>query len=44
MSKIIQTLLDEAAKPWYTGKPDPKFKRSVELLKNWFVENEKEHA
>jgi hypothetical protein len=34
----------QGAKPWYTGKPDPKFKRSVELLKNWFVENEKEHA
>ena len=31
------------AKPWDT-KPDPKFKKSIEILKNWFVENEKEHA
>lgn len=34
----------EGAKPWYTGRPDPKFKQSVEKLKTWFVENEKEHA
>ena len=31
------------AKPW-DNKPDPRFKRSIELLKNWFVENEKEHS
>ena len=31
------------AQPW-DAKSDPRFKRSVEILKNWFVENEKEHA
>jgi hypothetical protein len=31
------------AKPW-DSRPDPRFKKSVEILKNWFVENEKEHA
>lgn len=31
------------AKPW-DHKEDPRFKKSVEILKNWFVDNEKEHA